>query len=238
MATTTAPGPCARPAHLAPRWRDLPRLADVLAQAYAPGRVPRGLLRRAFAPVWLLQVALEHIAGTLVAVGPAVLTVQQPRPLRRRLLDVLLLVPAIVLGLVAVLVPAVGVGAAAGYLLAGPLGCLIGLAAGYVAVMVGLAWQFASLIRGARLSVRLRRELAPLRQRRIWVELGGLAGGRDGHATRTLVRETLAWADAQGIGLGAVAVSASMQRVYGRAGFEPTRPGSPLLLRRPVSTTS
>ncbi|WP_043175457.1 hypothetical protein [Streptomyces sp. NRRL B-24484] len=222
------------PPHLTPRWRDLPRLAVVSAHAYAPPRFPRGPIRGALAPVWLIHLGIQHAAGSVLAIGPSTLAVLQPRRLGLRIRGALVGMLGVLLLLPAVIVPTAVVAFALGNAIAGPTG------AGAVAYTVLgaelaiLVWQFAHLLTRVRHGVELRRELAILRRTGPWGEIGGLVGGRDGHATRHLVRQTLAWADEQGLGLAAVAANARLRRAYAIGGFHPARPGSPVLLRPPT----
>ncbi|MFD9596792.1 hypothetical protein ACFWA9_29145 [Kitasatospora sp. NPDC059973] len=225
---------CTPPPHLTPRWRDLPRLAAVSAQAFAPARIPPGPLRAVFTPVWLLNLGVQHTAGSVLAVGPSTLGVQQPRRLRWHLLGALVLLPAAVVGLLAVMLPAALAAAAAGHALAGPTGVRVAVPTVLGAELVALAWQLVHLLDAARRSAELRCVLAPLRRTGPWGEVGGLAGGRDGQATRDLVRQTLRWADTEGLGLAATAASDRLQRLYTHAGFHPAHPGSPVLLRPPA----
>ena len=219
------------PPRLTPRWRDLPRLAAVSAHAYAPPRFPRGPIRSALAPVWLIHLGVQHTAGSVLAVGPSTLAVLRPRRLGLRVRSALVGVLGVLVILPAVIVPTAIAATAVGSALAGPTG------AGAVAYtvlgteMAALAWQLAHLLKRAGNGVELRRELAILRRTGPWGEIGGLAGGRDGQATRDLVRQTLKWADEQGLGLAAVAANERLCRAYALGGFHPARPGSPVLLR-------
>ncbi|MCP2314084.1 DUF2156 domain-containing protein [Kitasatospora paracochleata] len=228
------PPACAVPAHLQPRWRHLPLLAAVLAQAFGPPGARGRRLGYAFVPFWLAQVALSHGRGQVLAIGPATVTVIQPAPPGRRLAGSCAALPAAVLALCAAMLPVAAAGALVADLAAGPKWCAAGADAG-LAVCAGLlVWQLAALARAARRATQLHRVLRPLQHRGgRWAEVGSLAGGRDAHTTRTLARELLAWADEHRIGLAAVAATDRLARLYARAGFRPAHLGSAVLLREP-----
>ncbi|MFD8597648.1 hypothetical protein ACFV1L_21860 [Kitasatospora sp. NPDC059646] len=228
-----SPGRITPPPKLVPRWRDLPRLAAVSAQAFTPAHLPPAL-RAAFAPVWLFNLAVQHTAGDLLAVGPSTLGVHQPRPLRWHLFGALVLLPATVAALLALLLPPAIAVKAAGDALAGPLAGTTAECAVLAAEVAAIGWQIAHFLAAARRSAELHRTITPLRQSAPWAEVAGLAGGRDGHATRALVRQTLAWADEHGLGLAAVPATDRLRRTYALGGFHPAHPGSPVLLRPPV----
>ncbi|WP_033355658.1 hypothetical protein [Kitasatospora aureofaciens] len=215
-------------------------LAAVLAQAYAPrGARPRWL-RSLFVPFWLVQAGLQQASGTVLAVGPATVTVRQEASWRgRRVVRSVVALPTAVLALWAALVPLVGAGALTAAAGAGrqwvPAGALAGLVAG-----AGLlVWQLVCLVRAAPAGAQLCRVLRRLRRHGPWAEVACLAGGRDGQATRTLVFAVLAWADEQRVGLVAVPATQRLGRLYARAGFRPAFPGAVVLLREayPASGT-
>lgn len=221
------------PARLRARWRDLPVLAAVLANAFAPPGARLCRLWRLFVPFWLVQAVLQQVSGMVLAVGPATVTVRQNGAWGRRVLRGAVALPAAVLGLWVALLPLVGAGALAGAAGAGggsaPAGALAGLDAG-----AGLlVWQLAFLARAAPAGAQLRRVLRRLRRDGAWAEVACLAGGRDGQATRELVFAVLAWADEQRVGLAAVPATPQLARSYGRAGFRPAFPGAAVLVREP-----
>ncbi|MFE7525783.1 hypothetical protein ACFU7Y_08660 [Kitasatospora sp. NPDC057542] len=143
----------------------------------------------------------------------------------------MLLLPCAVAAFAAVLTPAALVGAVIGGAVAGPDGGRCAMIAVLLLVAALLLWQLASLVRAACAGVRLRRDVRVLRGP--WAEVGSLAGGRDGQATRDLVCAVLVWADDNKVALVAVAADERLARLYGRAGFAPLSPTSPVLVRRP-----
>ncbi|MFJ1936702.1 hypothetical protein ACIOGZ_29090 [Kitasatospora sp. NPDC088160] len=221
------------PADLRAPWRRLPELAGVLAQAFAPAAAHPGWLRALFAPFWLVEAGIQRCTGRVLSQGPATLVLCQPRPWGRRVLETVVLLPAAVAAFFAVFAPAAVVGAVAGTAAAGAVGRWYGMAVAVALVAVLLLWQFVSLVPAARAGVRLRRAVRVLRGDGPWAEVGSLAGGRDGQATRDLVRAVLEWADGNGVALVAVAADERLARLYGRAGFEALCPASPVLVRRP-----
>ncbi|MFE3504222.1 hypothetical protein ACFXPX_04570 [Kitasatospora sp. NPDC059146] len=184
--------------------------------------------------MWLFNIVVQHTAGSVLAVGPSTLVVQQPRPLRWHLFGVLVLLPAAVAGMLALMVPPGIAAACAAEALAGPLAARIAGPAVLAVELAALVWQLVHLVDSARRGAELHRVITPLRRTAPWGAVGGLAGGRDGQATRDLVRQTLAWADEQGLGLAAVAANDRLHRLYLRGGFHPVHPGSPVLLRPPA----
>ncbi|WP_327417501.1 hypothetical protein [Streptomyces sp. NBC_01233] len=148
----------------------------------------------------------------------------------------MLLLPATVAAFAALLTPTALAGAFIGGAVAGPVGGRWAMHGALLVVAALLLWQLASLARAARVGVRLRREVRVLCEP--WAEVGSLAGGHDGQATRDLVRALLTFADDSGTVLVAVAADERLARLYGRAGFEPLSPASPVLVRRPRPTGS
>ncbi|GHH79088.1 hypothetical protein GCM10018781_56310 [Kitasatospora indigofera] len=215
---------------LAP-WRSLPRIAGVLAQAFAPAGARPRWLRRLFAPFWLIESGVQRCSGQVLCCGAATLVLRRPQPWTRTALQSVLLLPAAVAAFTAVLTPIALAGAFVGGAVAGPDGGRWAMHGALLSVAALLLWQLASLVQATRVGARLRREVRTLRGP--WAEVGSLAGGRDGQATRDLVRAVLTWADDNGIALVAVAADQRLARLYGRAGFEPLSPASPVLLRRP-----
>ncbi|MFD5921719.1 hypothetical protein ACFVYP_33275 [Kitasatospora sp. NPDC058201] len=215
---------------LAP-WRRLPQLAGVLTQAFAPATARPRWLRALFAPFWLIETVVHRCAGRVMARGPATLVLRRPQPWTRTAWQNVLLLPCTVAAFAAILAPAAVAGAAVGGAVAGPDGSRYSMTAVLLLTAALLMWQLVSLVRAARTGVRLRRDVRVLRGP--WAEVGSLAGGRDGQATRRLVRELLEWADDNGISLVAVAADERLARLYGRGGFAPLSPTSPVLVRRP-----
>ncbi|WP_329492915.1 hypothetical protein [Kitasatospora herbaricolor] len=226
----TAPAAAAPPGLLAP-WRSLPRIAGALAQAFAPAAARPRWLRRLFAPFWLIEAGVQRCSGRVLCCGAATLVLRRPQPWTRTAWQSVLLLPAAVAAFTAVLTPTALAGAFVGGAVAGADGGRWAMHGALLVVAALLLWQLASLVRATRAGTRLRREVRTLRGP--WAEVGSLAGGRDGQATRDLVRGLLTWADDNGIALVAVAADERLGRLYGRAGFEPLSPASPVLLRRP-----
>ncbi|MFF2619685.1 hypothetical protein [Kitasatospora sp. NPDC058046] len=215
---------------LAP-WRCLPQLAGVLTQAFAPVAARPVWLRALFAPFWLIETVVHRCEGRVMARGPATLVLRRPQSWARTALHSVVLLPCAVAAFVVVLGPVALVGAVVGGSVAGPDGGRYAVTAVLLLVAALLLWQLASLVRAARAGVRLRRDVRGLRGP--WAEVGSLAGGRDGQATRDLVRAVLVWADDNKVALVAVAADERLARLYGRAGFTPFSSTSPVLVRRP-----
>ncbi|MEU9133884.1 hypothetical protein AB0D08_38350 [Kitasatospora sp. NPDC048540] len=222
------------PHELAAPWRDLPMLALVLAQAFAPAAARARWARALFAPFWLVEIALQRACGQVLSQGPALLVLRPPRPGIRNAARTLALLPFAVAALYAAMTPPALAGAAIGAALghhARAAGAAAGTAGGLAAGCALLLWQLACLGRAARVGAQLRAEAGQMPGR--WVEVASLAGGRDGQATRDLVRGVLQWADRQQVALVAVAADERLGRLYGRAGFAPARAASPVLVRTP-----
>ncbi|MEE1822217.1 hypothetical protein PUR61_08410 [Streptomyces sp. BE20] len=235
-AAAAAPGQDAAAAVRAPvgllaPWRRLPQLAGVLTQAFAPAGARPRWLRALFAPFWLVETVVHRCAGRVMSRGPATLVLRRPQSWTRTAWQNVLLLPCTVAAFAAMLTPAAVAGAAVGGAVAGPDGSRYSMTAVLLLIAALLVWQLASLVRAAGTGVRLRRDVRVLRGP--WAEVGSLAGGRDGQATRRLVRELLEWADGNGISLVAVAADERLARLYGRGGFAPLSPSSPVLVRRP-----
>ncbi|MFE2728744.1 hypothetical protein [Kitasatospora sp. NPDC059327] len=219
------------PENLLAPWRSLPRLAGVLAQAFAPGAARPGWPRALFVPFWLVETAVHRCAGRVMCRGSATLVLRRPQPWTRTALQSVLLLPCVLVVFAAALTPVALAAATVGDAVAGPAGGRCAMSGVLLPVAALLLWQLVSLARAARAGVRLRREVRVLREP--WAEVGSLAGGRDGQATRDLVRALLTFADDSGVALVAVAADERLARLYGRAGFEPLSPASPVLVRQP-----
>ncbi|MER6400114.1 hypothetical protein ABT263_29330 [Kitasatospora sp. NPDC001603] len=217
---------------LAPWWR-LPQLAGVLAHAFAPAAARPRWLRAVFAPFWLIETAVHRCARRVMCCGPATLVLRQPQSWARSLLQTLLLLPCVVAVFSAMLVPVCLAAAGVGGAVAGLDGSRYTMTGVLLLVAVLLLWQVASVMRAAPVGLRLRRDVKVLRGQGRWAEVGSLAGGRDGQATRDLVRSVLVFADDHGIALVAVAADERLGGLYGRVGFVPLSPTSPVLVRRP-----
>ena len=215
-----ATAPVRPPAGLLAPWRSLPELAGVLAQAFAPATARPRWLRSLFAPFWLIETAIHRSAGRVMSCGGATLVLRPPQPWTRTAWQSVLLLSCAALA-----------GAFVGGALAGSDASRYTMSGALLLVGAPPVWQLASLVRAARTGVRLRREVRVLRGP--WAEVGSLAGGRDGQATRDLVRAVLTWADDNGVALVAVAADERLARLYRRAGVEPLFPASAALVRRP-----
>jgi hypothetical protein len=217
-------------------WRALPRLAFTLARAFGPSRAGLRWLRPLTTPVWLLTLTAQHAAGSVLTSGRAVLTVEQPRTLRRHLAVAVVFLPTALLVLSALMVPFAAAGAQIGEAAWGTdRGARAGVCVGVSLITALLLWQFGRLIRAGRYSARLRRIMRERRRTGPWLEVGSLASGQHPRSAHALARAVLAWADEQHIGLGAVAVDDRLRRLYIRAGFQPTGL-DPLILLRPART--
>ncbi|MFJ6769548.1 hypothetical protein ACIQOV_00965 [Kitasatospora sp. NPDC091257] len=196
---------------LAP-WGRLPQLAGVLTQAFAPVAARPVWLRAVFAPFWLIETTVHRCAGRVMSWGPATLVLRRPQPWTRTALQSLLLLPCAMVAFVVVLTPAALVGAVVGGLVAGLAGGRYAMTAVLLLVAALLLWQLASLVRAAGAGVRLRRDARVLRGP--WAEVGSLAGGRDGQATRGLVRAVLVWADNNAVARVVVAADERLAQLY------------------------
>jgi hypothetical protein len=232
---TTSPGGVAVGG--APRWRDLPPLAGIVARAYgaapARARIVGAAWRATAGSFWLLLLAAAHARRRVRATPHAVVIMDAPAVLTGREAGLLAAVVAAML---------MAVGACEGMLVA--LATAVGVGGGWI------QWASPALLaslllvesapagrRAARGWGRTARAAQELRAGgRSVATAGMLAAWPRGHGyAGELMRALTAQADQAGLDIVVDAATLELADTYGRYGWQPCSARDPLLLVRTAS---